>query len=62
MFSLDSKRLASALCDKTVQVWDVTTGIVQQTLKGHSGYVLAVAFSPDRKQLASSSYNGTVRL
>jgi WD40 repeat protein len=33
-----------------------------QTLEGHSASVNAVAFSPDGKQLASASGDGTVRL
>jgi hypothetical protein len=33
-----------------------------QTLEGHTDWVRAVAFSPDSQQLASASYDKTIRL
>ena len=35
---------------------------LRATLKGHTGAVVAVAFSPDSKTLASASYDGTLKL
>ena len=61
-FSPDGKRLASASLDKTVKVWDATTGQEILTLKGHTGGVLGVAFSPDGNRLASGGWDGTVKV
>jgi WD40 repeat protein len=47
-FSLDSKLLVSASHDKTVQVWDMASGTLQQTVEGHSGRVRSVAFIEER--------------
>lgn len=35
---------------------------LRATLKGHNGAVVAVAFSPDSKTLASASYDGRLKL
>jgi WD40 repeat protein len=37
-FSLDSKKVSSALNDYTVRLWDSTRGASQQILNGYSGW------------------------
>ena len=61
-FSPDGKTLASASEDGTVQLWEVSTGQVKASLKGHTHHVHSMAFSPDSATLASASPDGTIRL
>ncbi len=60
-FSADSKVLAVTRSDGVV-LFDLANGSLPGKLKGHDREVLAVAFSPDRKTLASGSGDCTVRL
>ena len=61
-FSHDSTRLASASVDKTVKIWDASSGECLQTLEGHSDDVSSVAFSYDSTRLASASGDKTVKI
>ena len=61
-FSPDSSKIASGSDDKTVKLWDVTSGECLQTLKGHSDIVWSVSFSPDGTKVASGSDDNTVKL
>ena len=55
-FSPGGKILVSASDDKSLKVWDTSSGKCLRTLHEHSNRVWSVAFSPDGKTLASSSY------
>ena len=48
--------------ERTINVWDVTTGTTISALRGHEGPVYALAYSADGKRLASGSADKTIRL
>jgi WD40 repeat protein len=54
--------LASASEDNTIKLWSVKLQTLINTLQGHTIGVLAVAFSPDGKYLASGNGDNTIKL
>jgi WD40 repeat protein len=61
-WSPDGKEIASTSSDKTVQIWDATTGVHRFTYTGHSEKTGIVDWSPDGTRIASNSDDLTVQV
>jgi WD40 repeat protein len=55
-------RIVSASWDKTLKLWDLSTGFEVRTFRGHGKAVEGVAVLPGGRRLASASWDKTVRL
>jgi len=61
-FSPDSKYIASGGWDRTIKLWEVSTGKLVRTFEGHKYAVTSVCFSPDGDYIASGSGDNTIKL
>lgn len=59
--TFDKERLASGSADKTVRVWDIKTGQLLHTLRGHTKGVWCLEFFTQHL-LISGSYDSTIRV
>ena len=63
--ALINQRAGRLLClgaptSSVVRLWDVTSGVERAALAGATGFVLAVAVSPDGTTLAAADFEGAV--
>ena len=63
-FSSDGKQIASGSWDKTVKIWNASSGELQSTLRVDAGRrgVQSVSFSPTDNVIAAGCYNGKIYL
>ena len=62
-FSPDGSRIVSGSGDRTVRVWEVTSGqLVFDPFVGHTGWIWSVTFSHDGRYVASGSDDKTIKI
>lgn len=62
MISSDGAYALSASWDKTLRLWELSTGQTTRRFVGHTGDVLSVSFSADNRQIVSGSRDRSIKL
>ncbi|UKZ56873.1 hypothetical protein TrVGV298_010718 [Trichoderma virens] len=62
VYSLDDTQVAVAGCNSIISVWNPATGVRLWTLRGCTGTVRSMVFSPSATHLASASDDGTLKI
>lgn len=62
MISSDGAYALSASWDKTLRLWELSTGTTTRRFVGHTNDVLSVSFSADNRQIVSGSRDRSIKL
>eukprot|EP00048_Salpingoeca_helianthica_P014267 m.220894 g.220894 ORF g.220894 m.220894 type:complete len:318 (-) comp15672_c0_seq1:135-1088(-) len=62
VMSSDGQFALSGSWDRSLRLWDITSGKSTRRFTGHTGDVLSVAFSADNRQIVSGSRDRTIKL
>jgi ribosome assembly protein 4 len=62
IFSPDARWIASCSFDKSVKLWNASTGAFVASFRGHVGPVYQISFSADSRFLVSASKDATVKI
>eukprot|EP00095_Tigriopus_kingsejongensis_P002126 maker-scaffold447_size167621-snap-gene-0.46 protein:Tk02126 transcript:maker-scaffold447_size167621-snap-gene-0.46-mRNA-1 annotation:"vegetative incompatibility protein het-e-1-like isoform x2" len=61
-FSPDASHLATAGDDDLIAIWDLLSGSLLKTLRGHESTIFALGYSPDSQYLVSADANGALNV
>ena len=62
MISSDGAYALSSSWDKSLRLWELSSGATTRTFVGHNNDVLSVSFSADNRQIVSGSRDRTIKL
>lgn len=60
--SQDSRYCLSGSWDGSLRLWDIKKGVTSRRFVSHTKDVLAVAFSPDNRQIASGGRDKALKI
>jgi len=62
VFDATGRFILTGADDYLVKIWDVDSGVLVKTCRGHLGYITLIAISPDNSIFASACTLGSIRI